>query len=45
MDQRLKCFTIMQLTTTTAVYLQTYVNFSGSGALACHGFINAVLFE
>jgi hypothetical protein len=45
MDHRLNCFTIVQLTSSTTVYLRAYLNFSGTGALAFHGFINAVLFE
>lgn len=45
MDHRLNCFTLIQVTTQTIYYLRAFFNFSGAGALAYHGYLNAVLFE
>jgi hypothetical protein len=43
MDHRLKCFDVVQLTTTTTIYLRAYMNFSGAGSLTYRGFITAML--
>lgn len=43
MDHRLKSFEIIQLTTTTTMYLRSYFNYSGAGALTYRGNIYAVL--
>jgi hypothetical protein len=45
MDHRLTCFTLVQITVATTFYLRAFFNFSGAGALAYHGFMNAVLIE
>ena len=45
MDHRLNCFTLLQVATQTTYYLRAFFNFSGAGALAYHGYLNALLFE
>lgn len=43
MDHRLSCFNVVQLTSTTTMYLRTYLNFSGAGSMTYHGFITSIL--
>lgn len=42
MDQRLNCFELLQVTTTTNLYLRAFFNFSGAGNLTYRGYMTAI---
>lgn len=43
MDHRLSCFNVVQITSTTTMYLRAYFNFSGAGSMTYHGQITSIL--
>jgi hypothetical protein len=44
-DLRVNCFTILQLTSASPIYLRAHIAVRGTVTIGCHGFLNAVLFQ